>query len=333
MALVQISLTPYYQSWPCSSGCGKLAATPTLWSDTVKMRLFLPTLALVLLGMEPAFAGCPPEGYSRQDLIDLRQAEFEIAAPERNALAVALLDCLSDPDPDIRDGVVYEAMATWLRGDLLDASTIDALYDRLVADLAGDGDSEGFLRPFAALVLSEVARTDRVGNTFTPERREELVSTAAAYLSGVDDYRGFSETAGWRHGVAHGADLVLQLALNEHIDKSQVERLVSAALTQVAPAGETFYMYGEPGRLAHAVYYAHSRGVIDEQRWRGWLDAVTDPAPLASWNEAYSSQMGLARRHNILEFLMALHVYATASGSETDKAFDAMVMEAIGRVW
>lgn len=287
----------------------------------------------MLLGMEPAVAGCPPDGYSRQDLVELKQTEFDMAGPERNGLAVALLDCLADPDPEIRDGIVYEGLATWLRGKLLESATIDVIYERLQEDLAGNGDADGFLQPFAALVLSEVARTDRTGDSFTPGRREALVEAAASYMTGINDYRGFSETEGWRHGVAHGADLVLQLVLNEHIGATQVDRLVTAVLTQVAPAGEIFYIYGESNRLARAVYYARSRDVVDDKRWQEWLQAVSDPEPLETWNNAYSSQAGLARRHNTLGFLMALHVYTTASGAETDKAFDAMVMQAIERVW
>lgn len=142
------------------------------------IRSFLLTSALLLLASEPAAAGCPPDGYSRQDLLDLKEAGFEIAAPERNALAVALLDCLADPDPEIRDGIVYEGLATWLRGKQLESATFDALYGRLQADLAGNGDADGFLQPFAALVLSEVARTDRIDDSFTPERRAALVEAA-----------------------------------------------------------------------------------------------------------------------------------------------------------
>lgn len=292
-----------------------------------------PALTILLALASPVSAACPPDGYSKRDLLEIRQSGFELPAPARNALAVALLDCLADPDPDIRDGVTYEGLATWLRGELLDGGTIDSLYQRVRADLLGAEDAGGFLKPFAALVLSEIARTDRVGNTFTAQRREDLVAAATAYMAAVSDYRGFSETEGWRHGVAHGADLVLQLVLNEHIDAAQVERLVNATLTQVAPPGKNFYIYGEPGRLARAAYYAHTRAVIGEERWREWLATLTDPAPLASWDEAYSSQVGLARRHNTLEFLMALHVYATASGSDSDRSFGETIMEAIGRVW
>lgn len=289
------------------------------------------TMLLILAA--PVWAGCPPDGYSRSDLVKIRESGFEIPAPARNALAEAMLDCLADPDPRIRDGVVYEGLATWLRGDLLDKGTIDNLYRRTRADLLGEEDAGGFLKPFAALVLSEISRTDRVGNTFTPQRREDLVAAASAYITAVRDYRGFSTTEGWRHGVAHGADLVLQLVLNERINAAQVDRLVAATLTQVAPPGEHFYIYGEPGRLARAVYYAYTRAVIGEERWREWLAAVTDPAPLDSWGEAYSSQAGLARRHNTLQFLMALHVYATASAADGENLFGDMIMESIGRVW
>lgn len=44
------------------------------------------------------------------------------------------------------------------------------------------------------------------------EEREDMVRAAALFLAKVTDYRAFSDTEGFRHAVAHGADLVLQLA-------------------------------------------------------------------------------------------------------------------------
>ena len=106
---------------------------------------------------------CPPSGMSREDLRKLKEAKFEIAsADERNALAMRLLGCLDDPDPLIRDGVVFEALSTWLRAKALSPAALLALDESLRKTLGGARDAQGFRLPFAALALSEVARTDRV---------------------------------------------------------------------------------------------------------------------------------------------------------------------------
>jgi hypothetical protein len=202
----------------------------------------------------------------------------------------------------------------------------------LLVQLGDAGDTQGFQQPFAALVLSEVARTDRIDPWMTPAMRSELVTAAATYLAGVRDYRGFSETGGWRHGVAHGSDLVLQLVLNPNVDAGQIEMLMNAVKVQVAPPGAVFYVYGEPGRLARAVFYAYARGALDEAVWTAWFDRVSNPAPLADWNGAFTSQAGLAKRHNTLGFLMAMHLNAGFGEGEQAEQLDALVMQAITRV-
>lgn len=290
-------------------------------------------LSTALPSLAAALDSCPPAGYSRAGLVELKQGGFSVEDDaRRNELAVGLLGCIGDPDPAIRDGVVYEGIATWLRAQLLAAATIDALYDGLLARLQADEDPQGFRKPFAALLLAEVARTDRIEPSFTPERREKLVQTAAAYLHGIRDYRGFSATEGWRHGVAHGADLALQLVLNPAIDAEQVGQLLAAVASQVAPPGQIFYIYGEPERLARTAYYAHRRGDLDASDWADWLQRVGDPAPLEAWHDAYSSQSGLARRHNTLAFLRALYVTATASDDPTDATLAEQVLAQISRV-
>jgi hypothetical protein len=263
----------------------------------------------------------------------MKQAGFVVEdAEHRNRLAIALLTCTADPDPDIRDGVVYEGLATWLRGSQLTAATVGRLRDDSQEQLGGPEDPGGFRKPFAALVLAEVARTDRIDPAFTPAQREQLVQVAAAYLGGVRDYRGFSATAGWRHGVAHGSDLALQLVLNPNINAEQVQRLLSAIAVQVAPPGEVFYIYGEPGRLARAAFYALRREDLPRQDGYAWLQALADPDPLAAWRDAYTSQAGLARRHNTLAFLQALHLSAIASGDEPGTALAAQAVAAIRKV-
>lgn len=294
-------------------------------------------LIMVLLSLvfwpSTGHSQCPPEGYTVESLLELKAAGFELDPEQtRNDLAARLVACTGHPDPDIRDGVVYSGLSQWLRGEQLFPETVMTLMDKLIRQLAGDQDSHGFRKPFAALVLSEVVRTDRVSPAFSDEQRQLLVDSATAYLQSVDDYRGFSDNEGWRHGVAHGADLALQLVLNPAITASQVEYLLGAVARQVAPGEEVFYVYGEPARLARPVFYAQQREMFNRDWWASWLEQVTDPAPLGSWDEAWSSNAGLAKRHNTLAFLVALHFNAVNSGNEPGEVFASMVIEAIKRL-
>jgi hypothetical protein len=287
----------------------------------------------VLLGLvaAPVFSAdpCVPPGYTISSLLQIKQSGFVVENDrQRNALAIALLGCLANPNPALRDGMAYEGVATWLRSGSLGAETIDVLYESLSRQITGAADTHGFQQPFAALLLSEVARTDRIEPAFTLERRAELVALAADYLQGVRDYRGFSETEGWRHGVAHGSDLVLQLVLNPNIDAGQIQHLMAAVAVQVAPAGEVFYHYGEPERLARAVFYAWRRGVVENAAWLEWFESLS----AGDWGASFSSQAGLARRHNTLAFLLVMHLNATAAGDAADEALDKIVMQAISRV-
>jgi hypothetical protein len=267
----------------------------------------LPTLTL---------AQCPPSGWSAQQLQALGDAQFAIEpAAARDELALSLLDCLADPDPRLRDAVAFEGLSHWLRANALSPPARLRIYEQLLPRLEdGGADAGGFRRPFAALMLSELARSDRMEPWLEARERAALVGAAARYLDGVRDYRGFDALEGWRHGVAHGADLALQLVLNPAVDKMQIERLLAAVARQVAPQGEHAYVFGESARLARPVLQAAVRGLQDAGYWQTWFAQIAAPAPLPDWNAAFGSRRGLARRHNVRTFL--LEVYAAARDAE-----------------
>lgn len=286
--------------------------------------MFAPLLLTALLLTSTAGAAapsCPPAGMTRADLVRLKESKFEIPDDDkRNGLAVRLLGCLDDPEPAIRDGVVFEGLSKWLRGKALTPATILLLDESLRKTLGGEKDAAGFRLPFAALVLSEVARADRIEPVFTDASRAALVDLAASSLTRVADYRGFDPREGWRHGVAHGADLVLQLSVNPKVGSEGVSRLMDAIRSQVAPAGPVFYTFGEPERFARAVVFTYRRGVLDAAFWDSWFASTAGPKPQANWGAAFQSVEGLAKRHNTLAFLHALAFAGRAAGDEAGKA-------------
>jgi hypothetical protein len=160
-------------------------------------------------------------------------------------------------------------------------------------------------------VLAEVARTDRVAPWMSAGARAQLVDASVAYLEGIRDYRGFSESEGYRHGVAHTGDLMLQLVLNPQVDRAQLERIRAAIASQLAPAGH-YYIAGEPERLARPILYMAQRNVFSEAEWTAWFTSLAGDE--ASWRDWYLSDAGISRRHNLSQFAQVIYVNARVSG-------------------
>lgn len=291
------------------------------------MRALMLSLALL---SSPAMA-CPPDGYPLAKLQALKANGFAIDdAGARQTLALALVGCLDQGDPALRDGIAFEALATWLRANGLDAPTRQTLLARLMPMIETETlDPQGFAKPFAALVLSEVARSDRVEPWMSAEQRAALVDLASAYLADLRDYRGFDAREGWRHGVAHGADLAMQLVLNTTLEKAQIDTLLHAVAEQVAPAGEHAYIFNEPERLARPVLYAAMRGLHSEDEWKAWFGKVAAPTPLKAWGDAFSSREGLARRHNMQAFLQSIYVNSRDSQNPELAALAPIALDAL----
>jgi hypothetical protein len=284
------------------------------------VRILAASALVAMLGAPAATQSvaemCPPAGWPVARLTALKADKFAVADTSvRHPLALALTACLGDPNPALRDGIAFEALSTWLRAGALDRPTMTGLRDRLLLMLTGP-DAQGFRGPFAALVMSEVARTDRISAWLSPDDRDVLVQAASRYLAGIRDYRAFSNAEGFRHGVAHGADFALQLALNPAVTKPQLDRLLAAIATQVAPRQVISYAAGESDRLARPVLFIAQRGLHTDEEWQAWFGPVLSPAPMATWDDAFSSELGLARRHNTRAFLLSLF----ASASTNDNA-------------
>lgn len=275
-------------------------------------------LAAVLLWGAGTAQACPPAGWDRARLESLKASSFEIADPgERERFAEALVGCVASVDPFLRDGVAFEALSHLFRKELLG----DGAKIRIARDLLrrlASREPAGFEAPFAALVLAEVVRADRVKPYLSADLRSAIGEGAVAFVAGVRDYRGFDERDGWRHGVAHGADLLMQIVRNPaYADRAYLRRLRDAVGAQVAPEGH-FYIYGEPERLMYPVLFLAQRKVFTAAEWSAWFVRLAEPAPLASWNEAFASQKGLAKRHNTQAFLMQVWVNAKLNENADD---------------
>ena len=277
----------------------------------------LPALLLACLCClpTPAQARCALAAEAAADLARWKASGFVVAdRAQRNQRALALADCLGDADPQLRDGIAFEALSHWMRGKQLDGDGLRALQANLFRQLDGD-DADGYRKPFAALVLSEVARTDRVEAWMTAEERARMAAAAADYLRSVRDHRGYVDGEGWRHGVAHGADWAMQLVLNRQLMPADGMSLLSAVATQVAPIDGHAYAFGEPARLARPVVFAVARGDLDQVAVDAWLAGLV--AALGPLPEGGRQAVWWTRRANLENFLHTLGHMAAGDTSPT----------------
>jgi hypothetical protein len=263
-------------------------------------------LSLSILNSANSFAVCPPNGTSFDDLKNLKASQWQISeATQRQKTALAMLDCLGNSNPQLRDEIAFEALSFWMRGELLSSETVHRIREQLLKHILDKTNSadEGFSKPFAALVLAEVARVDRRKAFMSDAQRQEMVETAALYLSQIVDFRGFDEKTGWRHGVAHAADWMMQLSLNPALTKTQHETML-AALAQQIRNERHFYQYGEAERLMTPVFYLGLRSSLTSEDWDRWFTNLLS----TSLDLKKTNQASLARKHNLSAFLSAFYV-------------------------
>lgn len=244
---------------------------------------------------------------------DLKSYAASFFPKAGNADLDALAACLGDPDPAVRDDFAFTLWSEGLRGKYLAPAQMRHALGLLTKMVAAPDDAAGFRRPFAALTLSEVARADRVETFLTDAELHALAETGTTYLRGVHDYRGFIAGEGWRHGVAHGADVMLQLALNPRLSRADADLILGAVAAQVAPASSPYYIHGEASRLARPVLFLAKRTDIDDAAWAAWFRTLqADDTP--RWRKVNGNAERLSAVHNSTAFATAIYVSAAESG-------------------
>jgi len=273
---------------------------------------------------------CNVGTYEQADILALKAAKYNgLSDPDINKIALDLRPCVGHSNPKIRDGLVYESLSGFLRGAQLTDDTKLQLFDHMLGLMNGPYIEQGYTRPFAVLNMSELARADRVSPYLPDAQRDALVQTTASYMTNITDYRGFVATEGWRHNIAHTADIILQLSLNPNVTEAQLQTLRAALGTQIAPATGHAYIHGEPERMARAVLYIARRGLISSEDWDNWFAQLSDPKPLTAWGAAYQSEAGLAKLHNTKAFLSAIYINASETQNPNIKALLAPARTAL----
>lgn len=185
---------------------------------------------------------------------------------------------LGSTDPTLRDGIAYEALATWVYQDArLAPPALERLRSRLQSDARqGLGEPEGdgiFRRSFSLLALSVLAAANLKHPWLDDHGVGALVSVGCDALAGERDLRGYVPGKGWAHATAHAADLLKYTSRAPNLTAAQQATIVRCIATRLRTSGQVF-VFGEDQRLAAALASVTRRPDAAVQALREWCEAL-----------------------------------------------------------
>ena len=224
---------------------------------------------------------------------------------DANALAAPLLKCLNSPDPELRDEIAFSLFSSWLRSEKLSEERQQFLLQQLSANLSQGETDLSLQRSFSALIISELLRADAIQAFMTQPQREQLLQTSITALGAEKDYRGWDDTLGWVHPIAHISDVMWRFALHPSLTEDQAQQILLAVRTK-AITSESFYHFNEGDRLARPVAILLRREALTSETWVNWLATFDKPSSVSSWPDVFGSAAGLTELHNTKLFIRAL---------------------------
>ncbi|MFF1914849.1 DUF2785 domain-containing protein [Streptomyces sp. NPDC058239] len=199
-------------------------------------------------------------------------------------LAGELLAMLVSPDPEIRDDYAYTAVSRWIKGGHFD-EILEALGDTAASRFTHP---EVQARTFAPLILCSVlARGQAVPGLMPEEAAERWYAGFSAWYPAEHDTRGWDDSLGWLHAVAHGADATAAFA--KALPDRRTELLELCARRMTATQVDYRYAQLEDARLARALMRILQAPGLKREQATGWLTVVAEaldgrgPGPLPIW--------------------------------------------------
>jgi hypothetical protein len=181
---------------------------------------------------------------------------------------------LGDPDPEVRDGIAFPTMATWID---------EGVYDDLLVGL-GDGMCHGldiglgdvesdtvFRRSFSALILTECIDRTTTAALGGPNVVLRWGDRIMSWYSRERDLRGFVPGKGWAHAIAHGADALGALARSPVLGRLELTVILDVIADRLLTPTDAFFVCGEGDRLAFATMHLLRRDVLGIDVLEPWV--------------------------------------------------------------
>jgi Protein of unknown function (DUF2785) len=222
-------------------------------------------------------------------------------------LTAELTRMLGSPDPAVRDGTAYPALATWIERGVYDdllTGLGDGMATGLVVGLGENGTDSVFRRSFSALILTECLAREHLASLVPAHKVLEWGDRLAAWYLRERDLRGYVVGKGWAHAIAHGADAIGTLAHSPHLGRAELTVLLDVLADRLLLPADTLLVAGEPDRMALATMRILRRNVVGLEIVEPWVVRIGRAAA----SRGYSDRDPYLTTGNAEAYLRALYL-------------------------
>lgn len=224
--------------------------------------------------------------------------------PPLDELTVELSRLLGSPIAHERHEIGYEVLSTWISRGLYDdllAGLGDGMCTGLDSGLGEEDTDSVFRRSYSALVLASVVARDTEAERLHPDVLLRWGDRGIRWLVKERDLRGYVPGKGWANAAAHGADLLLALAVSRHFGEGELMVLLDAIADRLLEPTTHRLVHGEDERLAYTTMAILHRNILDMNVLGPWLERLAD-----SWKEHSVGDSCVA--FNTVTYLRVLHL-------------------------
>ncbi|MFC6151977.1 MULTISPECIES: DUF2785 domain-containing protein [Mumia] len=228
-----------------------------------------------------------------------------------NDLTLELVDMLASSDADVRDGIAFPLLATWISTGEYDGLLRgfgNGVVTGLRAGLGNQGDLTVLRRSYTALVLSEIICRDNEMQLLPAATVMGWGDQATSWLVREKDLRGWIPDVGWAHALANGADLVGALARSPHFDMLELTVLLDVIADRLLIPTDHVLRHGEDDRLAYAAMAVLHRGVVSPNVVEPWLARLGAGTQRPRTRGSSVGEWPTPAAYNTSRFLRALYV-------------------------
>lgn len=260
----------------------------------------------------------------RLNLLQIKKNNYEINNKNLYySYALDMLKYIGTTDAILRDDLIYDIFSKWINQNIFSAEQMQSFLticiddQHLMKSIGAINDDTVFTRTFSALIIALILHSNNQESFLPHHVIIETTNIVIDYYTKEMDLRGYIDYKGWSHSIAHGADVIDELAQCSILDKENLENLLITLQLKICQ-GKYVYIDGEPGRISIAVRSILMRNEINDNDIILWLKGFEKHT-----SESNSSIECYHKKINISNFLKSL--YFTLEGDFKD----SMIMDKI----